>query len=726
MTRTRRRSTNHHDERGVALAAAVAVAFIVVLLSTAAITQSINTITQAGIAGKEVSSTDAAEAGIQYEVNQINAQVAANATTFACPASPVSLASTGTLVATYSIKYSLAVGQTAPATATTTCASGGIPLTPGDTYLIQSTGTTSSLSAGSRTEQAKIYIPAQGYGQSTSFDEALYAGLALLGGGSFSLTGGDTYTGSVSACLSNWSFNASTSPAVGGNYYSAGAPDSLAGIALTVPTVFSGACSVKGNLYMNNGVALTITGGSGVGGNLYGTGLVTMAGGADVGGSLWANGLVTLNAGSDVGGSVYTTGGLTMVGGPVVSGNVYSNGPVTVNGTVTGNIYANGPVTVAAGATVGGTIYSTGLVSVVSATVHAIQSTTEITYVTSPSVGAVTAPLIVPPCGTLILANASSCSNATPTLPPAQFASGTGTIATIASTVSAQMVVAANAANGTPTGTSQAVPFPVYSYDSGSWNSNVGFCSATVACSKTTPGLRTLTFTGTATNNVCAINTVVSNGQTVLDPNSLWGVVASMTQAGAPPTVIQTNCQFTWGDSYLKGYSLPLCNSLAIFDSAGFTLPSSFSGFSSGTCGGTAGKHQLYLVVPGQNSPPLDGANVLPTGQSLLDPNAFPIGEATCNLLTGPDINISQPLTDSSDNISDFLYTPSNICSYTGNATIYGQVYAGATVGSTSNWNQTYANVSPFVSQAGGGANSVAGTPVVQVIQQASNPAGTT
>jgi cytoskeletal protein CcmA (bactofilin family) len=710
----------------VALAVAVAVAFVVVLLSVAAISQSVNSITQSAIGNKQVDSTDAAEAGIQYEIGQINAQAAAAGTTFTCPGR-TTLATSGAITPSYTVQYASMATPSGPTSATAAtlqsqlgngttvganCTSTAVTLQGGYTYLIASTGTTTAQTVGATTEEAEVYIPSGvTYAPSTSYHEALYAGLALLGYGNFSLTGGDTYVGSVSACSTGWSF--------GGNYYSGGSVASLLGISLTIPTIFTGPCSVAGNLYMNNGIALTITGGSGVGKSVYGSGLVTIAGGAGVGGDLWANGLVTLNSGSVVGGSIYSTGGLTMLGTPVVKGSIYATGPVTVSGTVTGSIYANGPVTVSAGASVGGTIYSTSTVTVTAASVHAVQASLSITYLLPTSAGAATAPLIV--------GCSSSCTYASPSLPTAQFGSS-GTLATTASSINAQMVNAANAANNTPSGTSSAVPFPIYSYDAGSWQSNIGFCSATVTCANSSPGLRVLTFTGTSSNNVCGINTVQSNGQTVLDPNSLWGAVASMEVAGAPPTVIQTNCQFTWGDSALKGYSLPLCNSLAIFDSAGFTLPSTFTGFSSGTCGSaTPAKHQLYLVVPATNSPPTDGANTLPLVQSLLNPNQFPAGEATCNLVTGPDIDFDQPLTDSGDNISDFLYTPSNVCAYGGTDTIYGQVYAGATVGSTSNWNQTFANISPFVSQAAAGQGAtLAGTPTVEWIRSAANPAGTT
>jgi Tfp pilus assembly protein PilX len=66
-----RRVQQCRDERGVALLAAIAVTIVVVLLSTAAIEQSVNSLTQSAIANQQVSSIDAAEAGVQAEFKQI-------------------------------------------------------------------------------------------------------------------------------------------------------------------------------------------------------------------------------------------------------------------------------------------------------------------------------------------------------------------------------------------------------------------------------------------------------------------------------------------------------------------------------------------------------------------------------------------------------------------------------------------------------------------------------
>jgi hypothetical protein len=185
-----------------------------------------------------------------------------------------------------------------------------------------------------------------------------------------------------------------------------------------------------------------------------------------------------------------------------------------------------------------------------------------------------------------------------------------------------------------------------------------------------------------------------------------------MQQPGVLPTVIQTDCQWTWGNGALAGLTagLKLYNNLAIFDTGGFSFTGSFTGVSSGD-GNT---HQFYAIVP---STP--GVNLLPPLAGL------PNGEASCTaLLTGPDIIVNAPLTDSGKKIQDFLYTPSNVCSLLGSGVaINGRVYAGEMVDAISlgtSVNITAANITPWAAQAPGwtGTGGVTGpaTPAVQSV----------
>jgi hypothetical protein len=399
----------------------------------------------------------------------------------------------------------------------------------------------------------------------------------------------------------------------------------------------------------------------------------------------WVVHPVTLSS-ATVKGNIYTTGTVTLNSGTY--NGIYSNGLVSVNGypTVSGTVYSNGGF-YDGGGTFGNNVEVNGGI---------------VTYLASQAGTLYAAPgtVITPYLFYLGPATTIHSLPAGYPLPYVPTVSST----TIAATVNTAMVAAANATNGTTTGTTTAVTMPTLAFDQNAWIANSSFCgSATCTASN-------INF---VTNNDCNIPS--SSNANALDPSSVWAVIKGMETAGAKPTVIQTDCQFTWGDSPLKGYALPLEANLAIFDSAGFTFPSSFSGISSGD----GNSHQFYAIVPSASY------NVLPAIlNSLFGTASYPVGEASCTLLTGPDINISAPLTDSGDKIQDFLYTPANVCSYTGNATIYGRVYAGQMVSANSNWNQTFYDISPYGvvtnngNQGNGGAAGAAGTPVLQWVRQ--------
>jgi Tfp pilus assembly protein PilX len=149
-----RRAARRRDEQGVALLAAVAITIVVVLLSTAAIEQSVNSLTQSAIANKQVSSTDAAEAGLQAEFKQIATQASASSTTFSCPpttptaAGNTALVGSGAFGANYTLSYATVNGTTvSPYTPCTTQQT--VTLAAGTTYLVKAAGDTAATTTGS-------------------------------------------------------------------------------------------------------------------------------------------------------------------------------------------------------------------------------------------------------------------------------------------------------------------------------------------------------------------------------------------------------------------------------------------------------------------------------------------------------------------------------------------------------------------------------------------------
>jgi cytoskeletal protein CcmA (bactofilin family) len=661
--RSREGAASGRDERGVALAVALIVAFVVVLLSTAAVSQSVNSITQSAIGGKQVSSTDAAEAGIQDVLGQMSPSPTVVDPTFVCPSttnlSAVSgkgSSANGNFQATYSLQYSALPGS--PSTALMTalqanlsgagCNGSSQQLKGGYTYLFSSTGTTTAGVIGSKTEQSEVFVPVN-----APFNVGIFAGGDLVSALNTTLVGGDTYSGDFSVCVEPTGFQ--------GNFYSSGLHLFGGGLpSLTLPSLYVN-CEVSKNLYMNNSALLAIAAGGSVGGYIYSTGPVSLAGGVTVGQDVWSSsGPVTLAASSSIAGSIYAgNGGVNLVAGST-SGSIYSTGPVILasHATVNGNIYTTGSVTVPIGATVTGHIYST-----------------------------------------------------TSNPPPQPFVSQSE----VSSYVSSEMVTAANAVNGTPTGSTTTVTEPSLTFSQSAWLANTSFCGTQTTC--------TTSNTNFVTDNDCTTGTGFL-GSGPLDPNSVWAAVMK-TETSTTPTVIQTDCQFTWGDyTSLKGAGLALDANLAIFDTAGFTLKTGFAGFSSGN----SQAHQLFLIVP---STP--GANTLPVINDLLPFGGFPNGEASCSLLTGPDIDIQSSLLDTDSNINTFLYTPARICSTAVGAAVQlnGRLYAGEGFDTLSNWNQTYENISPAPAfgYSGGITCPAAGTsacPNVEYIRQASNPAGTT
>jgi Tfp pilus assembly protein PilX len=347
-----RRVQQCRDERGVALLAAIAVTIVVVLLSTAAIEQSVNSLTQSAIANQQVSSIDAAEAGVQAEFKQITSQAYVAGGTFTCPPTTPSASGNTALVgpgafgANYTMSYAtVTAGVQSPYTPCTTQQT--VPLAAGTTYLIKAAGNTAATTTGSKTLVAQVYVPTGLVGTpSTLFPEALFAGddvtdnpssFAVKPATSGTPTSADTYSGYVGQCGTR---------AYGGNYYDLYDNVPPATLPSGSATTFTGTCSVAGNLIMYNPptnlTGVTLTGGTGVGGNIYTNGPVSItAAGVNVG----------TNAG---GGGIYASGavnicppsGAVTVHGPITNGDAVNGLSFCPSGTtnVAADINSAGPI----------------------------------------------------------------------------------------------------------------------------------------------------------------------------------------------------------------------------------------------------------------------------------------------------------------------------------------------------------------------------------------------
>jgi Tfp pilus assembly protein PilX len=232
MTSRGHRRRGRRDESGVALVVAIAVTFIVILLSLAALRQSTNGITQFGIANKQVSSIDASESGVQYELDAMNAAVTASASTFTCASSTT----LGTGV-TYHLMVAQVAGTTAPTASNLAACSGSVPLTAGDTYLFQSTGTTTSNAFGARTTQATIYVPAATGTTGTVFDQTVFGNTAL------NITNGLTVTGTAGGLYSNGNWSCATQQTVTG------------AVTIYGTSTLSQSCAISGNLWSSGSVS---------------------------------------------------------------------------------------------------------------------------------------------------------------------------------------------------------------------------------------------------------------------------------------------------------------------------------------------------------------------------------------------------------------------------------------------------------------------------------------
>jgi hypothetical protein len=366
---------------------AIAVTFVIILLSMAAVTQSIDSTNQSAVAGKQVNSTDAAEAGVQAEINAISNAVTNGATSIACPSS----STVGSGGETYKLSYVTATGTTSPSpnSTFTNCTGGALTMpsssTTGETYLIAVQGRTSSTGTGtgtSVTEELQVYVPPTGnYSQSSLFPDAIFAGYTNTDGGGTTVSEPSgssygTYDGLGGSCGSSSSSSSyagnfndfSFNPSVNGEF--PGQSDEMVSSTNPngTPTSTFTNCSIGGDLDDNG--TITFTGGS-VGGNMYtGNGPLTISN-ATVGQSIYAlynETLTNTTVGGNVEGGDFTSNNSTINGNVYAtnansyensSGAVVSQAPGAVNitgGVIKGSIYATGVVNIT-NATVQGSIY---------------------------------------------------------------------------------------------------------------------------------------------------------------------------------------------------------------------------------------------------------------------------------------------------------------------------------------------------------------------------------
>jgi len=726
-------------EGGQVLVVALVVAIVVVMLSLSAVTQSVDTIGQAAVAGKQVTSTDASEAGISAELTALDAAAKdPSATSFSCP-SGATLSSLG-FGATYTLSYAATSGQTAPSVSSLEPCTGTVPLSPDTSYLFSSKGDTSAQVTGSHTTLADFYVPSGvTYGADTGdYGEALFAATGANASGGISLTGGDTYSGGAVGCNTGDTFD--------GNYFSSGYDPSTG---TTTTSELSGACAITGNVTVNGNVDLTS--GSSVGGDVVATGTVAYSGGAAVGGYVEAEGAVTISDGT-IDGAVTSGSTVTISGGPTIKGNIYAAGNVDISdGTIDGTIYAGGTVTVTGSPTISGDIYSgasvdgPGGISVDGGTYQALNAYDgDITYTkhygkaTSAAVSSHSY-TITPACDSSYGPSTCSYSLANPTSDFVTPSSVTSAVQAHIAEVSSS-VDGAYTTDGTPSSnpTSYAsggsYPFPqldagfstTNTTEVGAWLADTAFCTAATAtapCVESTGGTSlgsycNVAYPGTPANAEC----VISDNDCSVSPSdtgSVWALVRNMeTDLPFPPlpTVLETDCPFTEVQAYDQNvggsYSAALYNNLAVIDTAGFDFNTSWGGFSSGT-GKTI---QLFLIVPwgtAAGSSPSGSATTAGTTDSC----------ALSSSDTGPDIDVASALTDSSHEVEDFLYTPYDICT-SGDTSINGRAYAGMGFSAGGTLDLTAADIVPWGVQSSGSGSgsgsgsstSVVGTPELRCV----------
>jgi hypothetical protein len=216
---------------------AMAVILVVILASAAAISGSVNSVTQFGITNKQVSSIDASEAGIQFELNAMNKAVTTSTSTFTCLLS-TNLGPALPYQASYHLMYGVAVGTTAPTVANLACA-GTVTLTAGDTYLFQSTGTTTSVSVGSRTTQAVIYVPAASTTTGSAFDQTFFENSAEVMPNGMAITAG----ANAGALYVNGNWTCQTQQTIAGT------------VTVYGTSALSQACTITGNLYSSGALS---------------------------------------------------------------------------------------------------------------------------------------------------------------------------------------------------------------------------------------------------------------------------------------------------------------------------------------------------------------------------------------------------------------------------------------------------------------------------------------
>ncbi len=321
------RGTDHRDEKGVALVVAMIVVVMVTMLGAVAVSQAIEGYHTSGVTAKGLQSDSAARAGVDSLVADV-ANALSNGQDVTCQSLSSSFNAGETAVNAasgegYTLWYYYLQDAGPPSTATLSAlatqaldVADGRP-NPGTPGWECTTGSTTVLSAATlSTLTSTQYIAVGAIGTSTSvangwsqapevavvevspdlynFTDGVYGGVEINTPGNLQLTGsGPTYTNGAIDCGST------------NDYYS--------GDVWALGGVTSGACQIRGNLFVS--------------------------------GSLTMNGC----SAPDVTGGVYATGSVTLEGGCEVEGDVVSNGNVDYGGGAwnLGNIYAFGPNTTA-------------------------------------------------------------------------------------------------------------------------------------------------------------------------------------------------------------------------------------------------------------------------------------------------------------------------------------------------------------------------------------------
>jgi hypothetical protein len=327
------------DERGIALAAVMALMLVGVLLSALIITSVVGGLATTTSTRAGIQSEAAAEAGVDVSVAGL---VSGNCTaTFTSSVAPLYNAT---------ISYSTAANASLISGWTSGC-----PTTSATFIRVDSTGTASASGAVGASGDNKQSIEAI-YTRPVSSATITASGPAIYDYSGAGLTGSGHLI----------SYN-STSPSImaesGNINCSGGAGFDGDVIDATGSVTLSGGCGVSGSLYASTG-GVTVSGNTPVGGSVIAPSFNDSSSAA-VGGSVYTTGSSTLSSARVTGNIV--AGATTNLSSSSIGGSVWSTGVTTTGGSttiaqnaITGGLVMNGSDTI------DGTAYSTGDISGVS------------------------------------------------------------------------------------------------------------------------------------------------------------------------------------------------------------------------------------------------------------------------------------------------------------------------------------------------------------------------